>query len=115
MILLCYGCTVHKSQGLTLDSVEVHAQDMFYPSLLPVAISRVTTSQGLRVTGFWISNVVKPDQELMLAIANHGLDEAPNGIDCCRRQDNTIGRDDFNTPISDDEEEENIFFGQHIM
>ena len=25
------------------------------------------------------------------------------------RQDNTIGRDDFNTPISDDEEEENIF------
>ena len=46
----------------------------------------------------------------MQAIGNHGLDGAPNGIDCFRRHDNTIGQNDFNIQISDDDEEENIFW-----
>ena len=108
--MLCYGCTVHKSQGLTLDTVEVHAQDMFHPSLLPVAISRVRTSQGLRITGFRKSNIIKPDQELLKAIASHGLGEVPDDISCCRRRDDTIGENDFDIIISDDEEEDNLFW-----
>ena len=73
-IMLCYWCTVNKSQGLTLDSVKVHAQDMFYTLLLPLAISRVRTSRGLRVTPFRRSNVIMPHQKLIpvQAVANHG-------------------------------------------
>lgn len=48
-----YGCTVHKTQGLTLDRVQVNIRDPFfrYPSMLFVALSRARTAEGLRIVG----------------------------------------------------------------
>ncbi len=48
-----YGCTVHKTQGLTLDKVQVNTRDPFfkYPGMLFVALSRCRTAEGLRVIG----------------------------------------------------------------
>ena len=54
MPLRCaYGCTVHKTQGLTLDNVQVNIRDPFFshPGMLFVALSRARTMEGLRIVG----------------------------------------------------------------
>jgi ATP-dependent DNA helicase PIF1 len=50
---LAYATTVHKSQGLTLDNVQVDLGHSFMgaPSMCYVAISRCRTMQGLRIVG----------------------------------------------------------------
>ena len=54
MPLRCaYGCTVHKTQGLSLDRVQVNIRDPFFrqPGMLFVACSRARTADGLRLVG----------------------------------------------------------------
>ena len=48
-----YGATVHKTQGLTLDRVQVNIRDPFFnqPGMLFVALSRARTAEGLRIVG----------------------------------------------------------------
>ncbi len=48
-----YGCTVHKTQGLTLDRVQVNIRDWMFkvPGMLFVALSRARTAEGLRIVG----------------------------------------------------------------
>lgn len=50
---LAYASTVHKSQGLTLDRVQIDFRDAFFasPSMLYVALSRAREAQGLRLVG----------------------------------------------------------------
>lgn len=46
-----YASTVHKTQGLTLDHVQVNIRDPFFkqPGMLFVALSRAKTADGLRI------------------------------------------------------------------
>lgn len=50
---LAYASTVHKSQGLTLDRVQLDYRDRFFasPAMLYVALSRCRTLEGLRLVG----------------------------------------------------------------
>jgi len=50
---LAYASTVHKSQSLTLDRVQVDYRDHFFssPGMLYVALSRCRTLEGLRLVG----------------------------------------------------------------
>jgi ATP-dependent exoDNAse (exonuclease V) alpha subunit len=50
---LAYASTVHKSQGLTLDRVQIDFINQFFgqPSMAYVALSRVRTAEGLRLVG----------------------------------------------------------------
>lgn len=50
---VAYATTCHKSQGLTLDHVQVSFADHFFssPGMLYVALSRVRTPKGLRLVG----------------------------------------------------------------
>lgn len=50
---LAYASTVHKSQSLTLDRVQVDFRDRFFssPAMLYVALSRCRTLGGLRLVG----------------------------------------------------------------
>jgi ATP-dependent DNA helicase PIF1 len=52
-IRTAYGSTVHKSQGLSLDAVQVNIRDHFFktPGMLYVALSRSRTAAGLRLVG----------------------------------------------------------------
>jgi ATP-dependent DNA helicase PIF1 len=52
-VRLAYASTVHKSQGLTLDRVQVDYRDWFFgkPAMLYVALSRCRTLEGLRLVG----------------------------------------------------------------
>lgn len=48
-----WGTTVHKSQGLSLDSVQVNLRDWMFekPGMTFVALSRCRTAEGLRIVG----------------------------------------------------------------
>ncbi|HLO09552.1 MAG TPA: helicase C-terminal domain-containing protein, partial [Desulfobacteria bacterium] len=50
---VAYASTVHKSQGLTLDTVQVDLRHSFLeqPGMLYVALSRVRSLEGLRMVG----------------------------------------------------------------
>lgn len=50
---LAYASTVHKSQGLSLDRIQVDCNDHFFgsPAMAYVAISRCRTAEGLRIVG----------------------------------------------------------------
>jgi hypothetical protein len=50
---VAWGTTVHKSQGLSLDEVQVNISDAFMkqPGMLYVALSRARTAEGLRLVG----------------------------------------------------------------
>lgn len=52
-IQLAYASTVHKSQGLSLDSVQVDIRERFMgdPCMVYVALSRCRTPEGLRIVG----------------------------------------------------------------
>lgn len=52
-IRVAYASTVHKSQGLSLDSVQVNIGDAFFkePGMLYVALSRARSAAGLRLVG----------------------------------------------------------------
>ena len=49
---LAYGLTIHKSQGMTLDSVYVHCQGIFQSGQLSVAISRAKKSHGVQLEDY---------------------------------------------------------------
>jgi len=53
-VKLAYGSTLHKSQGLTLDRVQIDINSNFLSKIqgaLYVAISRARTTDGLRIVG----------------------------------------------------------------
>lgn len=50
---IAYASTIHSSQGLTMDAVQVDCRNHFTgePAMMYVALSRARTPQGLRVVG----------------------------------------------------------------
>lgn len=50
---LAYASTVHKSQGLSLDNVQIDIRNQFMstPAMMYVSLSRARTAQGLRIVG----------------------------------------------------------------
>lgn len=50
---LAYACTVHKTQGLSLDRIQVNSTEGFFgqPSMAYVALSRARSVDGVRIVG----------------------------------------------------------------
>lgn len=64
-LALGWAITIHKSQGLTFDSIVVHCPYAFAPGMLYVALSRCTTMEGV-VTDFFINKkAIIVDNELL--------------------------------------------------
>lgn len=52
-IRLAFATSIHKSQGLTLDNVQINLRNPFikFPGMMYVALSRARTSEGIRLVG----------------------------------------------------------------
>lgn len=85
-LCLAYSITIHKSQGLTLQRVEVDASNIFAAGQLGVAIGRATEKKGLRVLGFNDSSVIKHDPNLYQFYENTGIPkfDTQGNLGCCR-------------------------------
>jgi ATP-dependent DNA helicase PIF1 len=61
-LVLSWGCTVHKVQGLSLDNAVIHlGSDVFEKGMAYVALSRVRTIQGLYLLSLDPSKIVAND------------------------------------------------------
>ena len=60
---LAFALTVHRAQGLTLNSLVVHASRMTWPGQLGVAIGRAKCINGLQVIGFGEGLKIKSQPE----------------------------------------------------
>lgn len=60
---LAYATTIHKSQGLTLDYVDLDISNCFAPGQAYVALSRVRELSGLTLKG-WSKDVIKVDDKV---------------------------------------------------
>jgi len=65
---LGWATSTHKSQGLSMDNVQIDCRDRFFgsPNMAYVALSRARTPQGLRVVGgeFILGRQIKAAQEV---------------------------------------------------
>ncbi|WAR09810.1 PIF1-like protein [Mya arenaria] len=80
---LGFGITIHKAQGMTLTSVEVDCRDIFKAGQLAVAMSRATTSSGLRVINFHPRYIIPPPQ-FVIEFMNEPSQATTPDISCCR-------------------------------
>eukprot|EP01134_Creolimax_fragrantissima_P002627 CFRG2627T1 len=62
---LSWAISVHKSQGMTIDLVNVNISRVFEHGQAYVALSRARTLDGLRVTGFTAANITAHPKALM--------------------------------------------------
>lgn len=62
---LGYAITIHKSQGKTYDKVNLIPNCIFNEGQLYVALSRVTTCEGLYIDGFVTDSMVRTNQNVL--------------------------------------------------
>lgn len=81
-LTLAFGITIHKSQGMTLDLVEVDAANIFVAGQLGVAVGRAKTKDGLRIVNFKRSAVIKPSQKVA-DFYTRPCEEPQDTLSCC--------------------------------
>jgi len=62
---IAYAVTIHKSQGLTLDTAIVDIRKVFANSMVYVALSRVCSLDGLQLLGNFDTRTFKSNQEAL--------------------------------------------------
>lgn len=64
-VALAWAITIHKSQGLSLPYVVIHAKHVFAPGQLYVALSRCISLDGIAIDSFITKKHVLVDQRLV--------------------------------------------------
>ena len=62
---LAWSSTIHKSQGLTLNNVQIDPSEIFAPGQVYVALSRLKSLEGMSLTDAIDPSVVKADPDLV--------------------------------------------------
>ena len=61
---LAFSLTIHKSQGMTIECLEVNAANMFLPGQLGVAVGRAVNKEGLRIINYEESSCAKANTNI---------------------------------------------------
>ncbi|XP_053388812.1 uncharacterized protein LOC128551890 [Mercenaria mercenaria] len=78
-----YALTIHKSQGMTLERVEVDCRDIFKPGQLGVAIGRARSLDGLRVINFNKNACIKQPEKIQRFLTLEDSIETKDDRSCC--------------------------------
>ena len=70
---LGWALSVHKSQGMTLDRVEVNLARAFEAGMAYVALSRAKSLKGLRISGGISAQSLKADSKVVAFYAKLSL------------------------------------------
>ena len=54
---LAWSLTIHRAQGQTLRKVHIDCEGLFLPAMLPVALSRVRSSQDVTISNLDLSSI----------------------------------------------------------
>ncbi|XP_067030190.1 ATP-dependent DNA helicase PIF1-like [Acropora muricata] len=83
-LVLAYGVTCHKSQGLTLSSETVHCTGEFVPGLIHVAVSHVKKPDDLQVVNCDRKQLLKPPKQVIEICSSGHVCEPVADLLCCR-------------------------------
>jgi len=83
---LAWAMTVHKSQGQTLDAVEVHCGKELAPGHLYVALSRVSNREQMCVLGFNKKYFLPPPKEVLQFFENIHNVHPDEERKCCSKK-----------------------------
>lgn len=84
-LALMWAITCHKSQGLTLPSAVVHCTKEFVPGLMYVALSRVKSSEHLKVVDFSPNQLLRQLSKCLDVCAQH-TNVMEEDLKCCRKK-----------------------------
>ena len=71
-LALGWALSVHKSQGMTLDRVEVNLAKAFEAGMAYVALSRARSLKGLRISGIINARSLRADPKVLAFYATLG-------------------------------------------
>ncbi|XP_060552571.1 uncharacterized protein LOC132713884 [Ruditapes philippinarum] len=78
-----YALTIHKSQGMTLERVEVDCRDIFKPGQLGVAMGRACTLEGLRVINFTSKVCIQQPEKILRFVNAEDSLKTEQDRSCC--------------------------------
>ena len=82
---LCYAITIHKAQGMTLDSVVIDAQHATNPGQLATALGRAVNSQNVQLKNLDINIIPKQPQPVTdFYTNNQNTRDTLADHSCCR-------------------------------
>ena len=97
-IKVAYALTIHKSQGMSLESVVVDCKNASFPCQIGVAVGRDKSSDGLMVKHFRTS-LIKPHPHIVYKLyENCSVSVMNNAFLCCKYSKQII--DENNTSDS---------------
>lgn len=111
---LAFALTVHKSQGLSLDRVEVHCSEINVPGQIGVAIGRATNKKGLRVINSHPRLVTRQPQFIADLIKSQS-DEIMADKSCCTKEIHAHNEDIQERYEGDNIEKVNFWMGTLIL
>lgn len=82
-LLLGFAMTVHRAQGLTLNSVQVDCRKMTQPGHIGVAIGRARTTTGLRVLNY-SRKLLSQHPQTVTQYLEYPTAPTMDNISCCR-------------------------------
>jgi len=83
-IKVAYAVTIHKSQGMSLESVVVDCKNASFPGQIGVAVGRAKSSDGLMVKNFRTS-LIKPHPDIVYKLyENCSVGVMNNDFLCCK-------------------------------